>query len=77
MSVWGKSRRYRSRLLTYFMAFTAVFITIAMVQFPKDAFDSAVVGLNLWWTIVFPSLLPFFIGNPDGTWGCAFYRCFA
>jgi sporulation integral membrane protein YlbJ len=61
MSVWGKGRRYRSRLLTYFMAFTAVFITIAMVQFPKDAFDSAVIGLNLWWTIVFPSLLPFFI----------------
>ncbi|MDR3589646.1 MAG: sporulation integral membrane protein YlbJ [Negativicutes bacterium] len=61
MGVWGKGRRYRSRLLTYFMAFVAVFITIAMVQFPKDAFDSAVVGLNLWWTIVFPSLLPFFI----------------
>ncbi len=61
MSVWGKGRRYRSRLLTYFMAFTAVFITIAMVQFPKDAFDSAVVGLNLWWTVVFPALLPFFI----------------
>jgi sporulation integral membrane protein YlbJ len=43
------------------MAFCTVFITIAMVEYPKEAFDSAIVGLNLWWNIVFPSLLPFFI----------------
>jgi sporulation integral membrane protein YlbJ len=61
MRIWGKGKRYRSRLLTYFMAFAAVFITLAMVQYPKEAFDSAIVGLNLWWNVVFPSLLPFFI----------------
>jgi len=54
-------RHYRSRLLAYFMAFGAVFITVAMVQYPKEAFDSAIMGLNLWWNVVFPSLLPFFI----------------
>jgi sporulation integral membrane protein YlbJ len=43
------------------MAFGAIFITIAMVQYPKDAFDSAIMGLNLWWNVVFPALLPFFI----------------
>jgi len=43
------------------MAFATVFITLAMVQYPKEAFDSAIVGLNLWWNVVFPSLLPFFI----------------
>jgi sporulation integral membrane protein YlbJ len=32
-----------------------------MVTYPKDAFDSAIMGLNLWWNVVFPSLLPFFI----------------
>ncbi|MBP2654972.1 MAG: ylbJ [Firmicutes bacterium] len=61
MSTWGKSKRYRSRLITYFMAFGTVFITIAMVEYPKEAFDSAMTGLTLWWNVVFPALLPFFI----------------
>ncbi len=61
MGLWGKGRRYRSRLLTFFLAFATVFVTIAMVQYPKDAFDSAIIGLNLWWNVVFPALLPFFI----------------
>lgn len=61
MRIWGSGRRYRSRLLAYFMAFCTVFVTIAMVTYPKDAFDSAIMGLNLWWNVVFPALLPFFI----------------
>lgn len=61
MSFWGKIKPFRSHLLTYFLAISAVFITIATVKYPKDAFDSAIMGLNLWWNIVFPSLLPFFI----------------
>ncbi len=60
MGGWGNERR-RSRLLAYFMALSTVGITIAMIQYPKESFDSAVIGLNLWWNIVFPSLLPFFI----------------
>lgn len=51
----------RSHFSTYLMAFIAVLITIEMVQYPKDAFDSAIAGLNLWWNVVFPALLPFFI----------------
>lgn len=61
MRIWGSGRRYRSRLLAYCMALCTVFITIAMVTYPKDAFDSAIMGLNLWWNVVFPALLPFFI----------------
>lgn len=61
MKIFGEGKRYRSRLLTYVMALGAVFITIAMVQYPKQAFDAAIMGLNLWWSVVFPSLLPFFI----------------
>lgn len=61
MRIWGSGKRYRSRLLAYCMAFCTVFITIAMVTYPKDAFDSAIMGLNLWWNVVFPALLPFFI----------------
>ena len=61
MTIWGRGKRYQSRLQTYFLAFGTVFITIAMVEYPKDAFDSAIIGLNLWWNVVFPALLPFFI----------------
>ena len=61
MRTFGGGRRYRSRLLAYLMAFSSVLITVAMVQYPKDAFDAAIMGLNLWWNVVFPSLLPFFI----------------
>ncbi|HHX87954.1 MAG TPA: sporulation integral membrane protein YlbJ, partial [Firmicutes bacterium] len=32
-----------------------------MVVFPKDAFEAAVSGLDIWWNIVFPALLPFFV----------------
>lgn len=55
------SPKYRSRLFTYLIAFSAVLVTLAMVAYPKDAFDSAIMGLNLWWNVVFPSLLPFFV----------------
>lgn len=55
------TRKYRSRLFAYLIAFSAVLVTLAMVVYPKDAFDSAIIGLNLWWNVVFPSLLPFFV----------------
>lgn len=61
MRIFGEGKRYRSRALAYMMACGAVLITIAMVQYPKASFDAAIMGLNLWWNVVFPSLLPFFI----------------
>jgi sporulation integral membrane protein YlbJ len=36
-------------------------MALALITFPKDSFDASLNGLNMWWTIVFPSLLPFFI----------------
>ncbi len=36
-------------------------IAISMVSFPQESVDASVKGLNMWWMIVFPSLLPFFI----------------
>ncbi len=59
--MWGKGILLRSRLITFILASSTVLITISMVIYPKDAFDSAVMGLNLWWNVVFPALLPFFI----------------
>ena len=31
------------------------------MQFPDQAYEASIRGLNIWWEIVFPSLLPFFI----------------
>lgn len=45
----------------YLPALIAVLITIGMVLFPKEAFEAALNGLAIWWNIVFPALLPFFI----------------
>lgn len=52
---------YRSQLAIYSVAFIAVTLTLTMIKYPKETFDAAILGVNLWWTIVFPSLLPFFI----------------
>lgn len=38
-------------------------LVIAMVAYPEAAFRSAVRGLLLWWEVVFPALLPFFVGG--------------
>ncbi len=61
MSLFRRSTSYRLKPMPYLMALFACFMTISMVQYPKEAFDSAVMGLNLWWNVVFPALLPFFI----------------
>ncbi len=46
---------------SYLSAGIAVFLTISLVSFPEHAFEAAVDGLNIWWNVVFPALLPFFI----------------
>ncbi|AZR72728.1 sporulation integral membrane protein YlbJ [Anoxybacter fermentans] len=43
------------------LALITVLITICMVIYSEKAFDAAVEGLKIWWEIVFPALLPFFI----------------
>jgi sporulation integral membrane protein YlbJ len=43
------------------IAFLTVVITILVIIFSEAAFNSAQEGLKVWWEIVFPSLLPFFI----------------
>ncbi|KXG75573.1 MAG: hypothetical protein PWP45_349 [Tepidanaerobacteraceae bacterium] len=41
----------------------AVMITIAIIRFPEEAFQAAFEGLDVWFNIVLPALLPFFIGS--------------
>src|SRR5699024_10821976 len=46
---------------TFFMATTVVCIDVSLIIFPSQALEASIHGLNMWWEIVFPSLLPFFI----------------
>ncbi|MCP3031084.1 sporulation integral membrane protein YlbJ [Halobacillus sp. A1] len=52
-------------VLSYFktslFTISSLYLTISLIQMPDVAFEASTRGLNLWWTIVFPSLLPFFI----------------
>jgi sporulation integral membrane protein YlbJ len=34
-------------------------LVVAIVASPKEAFDASIQGLDIWWKIVFPALLPF------------------
>lgn len=42
-------------------AIIAVITTILIIIFSENAFNAALEGLEVWWEVVFPSLLPFFI----------------
>lgn len=50
-----------SRKSTILLALMAVVFTLALVMFPKQGFEAGMSGLKVFWDIVFPSLLPFFI----------------
>lgn len=52
-----------NRLETYLLGAVGIFLVVSMVQFPELAFESAIRGLEVWWEVVFPALLPFFIGG--------------
>ncbi|WP_245807727.1 sporulation integral membrane protein YlbJ [Halobacillus massiliensis] len=46
---------------TIILTVITLFITFSLIQMPDVALQASKQGLELWWTIVFPSLLPFFI----------------
>lgn len=50
--------RFAGRTL---VALGALAFVSAMVLSPRTVFEGATLGLETWWNIVFPSLLPFFI----------------
>lgn len=51
----------RSKFKTIVLALSASLLALALISFPGVAVDASKNGLNTWWTIVFPSLLPFLI----------------
>ncbi|RSD28130.1 sporulation integral membrane protein YlbJ [Mesobacillus subterraneus] len=51
----------KSRIKTLFLAASVTLLAASLISFPQESFDASIRGLNMWWEIVFPSLLPFFI----------------
>lgn len=50
-----------SKLKTIILATTATIMAASLMVFPKASFEASIQGLTMWWDVVFPSLLPFFI----------------
>ena len=50
-----------SKIKTAVLAISVTIFTISLIVFPEEAFEASIRGLNMWWEVVFPSLLPFFI----------------
>lgn len=51
----------RRQVMQLFWVLGVLFLVLGMIAHPKIVYQGALTGLNLWWNIVFPSLLPFFI----------------
>lgn len=55
--------RTTTRRAAYFVAACALLVTIAIIVYPDVAFEASVEGLRVWWEVVFPALLPFFVAS--------------
>lgn len=51
----------RSKLKTLLFASIGIFLASVLVLYPEEGFRSSLRGLKIWWDVVFPALLPFFI----------------
>ncbi|WP_047984572.1 sporulation integral membrane protein YlbJ [Ornithinibacillus californiensis] len=48
-------------LKTFIFSSFTIFFAFTLIKFPSDALEASIRGLDMWWEVVFPSLLPFFI----------------
>ena len=46
---------------TVFLASTVTLFALSLICYPQQSLEASIRGLNMWWEVVFPSLLPFFI----------------
>ncbi|QKY68943.1 sporulation integral membrane protein YlbJ [Lentibacillus sp. CBA3610] len=51
----------KHKFKTIFLAGITVSIAISLIKYPDQSLEASIRGLNMWWEVVFPSLLPFFI----------------
>ncbi|MXQ53246.1 sporulation integral membrane protein YlbJ [Shimazuella alba] len=55
------THRLQSQLKTVFLAMFALLFAVTLVLYPEIAFKASLRGLKIWWDVVFPAMLPFFI----------------
>jgi sporulation integral membrane protein YlbJ len=51
----------KAHLKSFILAASAIIIAFSIIIYPKDTYMASVTGLKMWWDVVFPSLMPFFI----------------
>jgi len=51
----------KQKFYTFLFSTTTVFLTASLIRYPDQVLEASIRGLTLWWEVVFPSLLPFFI----------------
>lgn len=56
-----KIRRFFRGSAPFISGAAAILLAIAIVLAPESSFKASLAGLKLWWTLVFPALLPFLI----------------
>jgi len=49
------------KLKSILLSLIAIFFTTIFIIYPSQAYLASQKGLNIWWEIVFPTLLPFFV----------------
>lgn len=54
-------RRIATRSAPFLSGSIAILLAIAIISSPESSFEASLQGLKLWWTLVFPALLPFLI----------------
>ncbi|KHF40798.1 sporulation integral membrane protein YlbJ [Halalkalibacter okhensis] len=50
-----------SMIKTLTLALMSILLAASLMIFPQEALEGSIRGLEIWWDVVFPSLLPFFI----------------
>ncbi|GAE29131.1 hypothetical protein [Halalkalibacter hemicellulosilyticus] len=50
-----------SKTKTFVLALVSLLLAASLMIFPKEALEASIRGMQMWWNVVFPSLLPFFI----------------
>ncbi|MCA1053398.1 sporulation integral membrane protein YlbJ [Rossellomorea aquimaris] len=51
----------KSKLKTLVLSASVTLFAAALILMPGESLEASIRGLDMWWEIVFPSLLPFFI----------------
>lgn len=54
-----KISRITASTTTFLPGAVAIFLAVAIIISPESSFAASLQGLKLWWTLVFPALLPF------------------